>query len=101
LNHVPFASIQVQEAVANCLPPLVPAIKADAPVLINKLLALLLEAENYGERRGAAFGLAGVVKGMGILALKQHDIMTRLTEAIQNKKQPTMREGKQSDSFLE
>ena len=83
----------MQEAVANCLPPLVPAIKADAPELVQKLMQLLLEAENYGERKGAAYGLAGLIKGLGILALKQLDIMGTLTSAIQNKKNPRYREG--------
>ena len=83
----------MQEAVANCLPPLVPAIKADAPGLVRNLLNLLLESEKYGERKGAAYGLAGLVKGLGILALKQLDIMSTLTEAIQNKKNPRYREG--------
>jgi hypothetical protein len=79
--------------VANCLPPLVPAIKDDAPQLVQKLLHQLLESENYGERKGAAYGLAGLVKGMGILALKQLDIMNTLTTAIQNKKNFRHREG--------
>jgi len=39
--------------------------------------------EKFGERKGAAYGLAGLVKGLGILALKQLDIMNRLTEALQ------------------
>nr|CAD7442358.1 unnamed protein product [Timema bartmani] len=86
-------SQQVQEAVANCLPPLVPAIKDDAPQLVQKLLNQLLESEKYGERKGAAYGLAGLVKGMGILALKQLDIMNTLTNAIQNKKNFRHREG--------
>ncbi|XP_071447058.1 stalled ribosome sensor GCN1 [Hetaerina americana] len=86
-------SQQVQEAVANCLPPLVPAIKDDAPVLVQKLLTQLLESEKYGERKGAAYGLAGLVKGMGILALKQLNIMTTLTDAIQDKKNYRHREG--------
>ncbi|XP_046688091.1 eIF-2-alpha kinase activator GCN1-like [Homalodisca vitripennis] len=86
-------SQQVQEAVANCLPPLVPAMKEDAPALVQKLLHQLLESENYGERKGAAYGLAGLVKGMGILVLKQLDIMSTLTTAIQDKKNYRHREG--------
>lgn len=83
----------MQEAVANCLPPLVPSVKEDAPGLVNKLLHQLLKSDKYGDRRGAAYGLAGMVKGMGILALKQLDIMTKLTDAIQDKKNYKHREG--------
>ena len=87
-------SQQVQEAVANCLPPLVPTIKEEAPDIVSNLInTLLKEDRSYGERKGAAYGIAGIVKGLGILSLKQLDIMGRLTEAIQNKKSPTHREG--------
>lgn len=86
-------SQQVQEAVANCLHPLVPAIRDDCPRTVSKLMTVLLESENYGERKGAAYGLASLVKGMGILALKQLDIMNQLTTAIQNKKNHRHREG--------
>ena len=48
LNPVP---LQVQEAVANCLPYLVPSIKPDAPGLVAKLLKHLLDSENFGERK--------------------------------------------------
>lgn len=43
---------KVQEAVARCLTPLVPAVKADAPEIVKKLLLVLLGSENYGERKG-------------------------------------------------
>ena len=86
-------SQQVQEAVANCLPHLVPSIKDDAPRIVDNLMSQLLKSDKYGERKGAAYGLAGLIKGMGILALKQLDIMTTLTNAIQDKKNYRHREG--------
>ncbi|KAK3887663.1 hypothetical protein Pcinc_008247 [Petrolisthes cinctipes] len=89
--HTP--SQPVQEAVANCLHPLVPAIRDDCPKMVSKLMTVLLESENYGQRKGASYGLASLVKGMGILALKQLDIMNQLTNAIQDKKNYRYREG--------
>ena len=86
-------SQMVQEAVANCLPHLIPAFKEEAPSLLQKLIQLLLESDSYGERKGAAYGIAGIVKGLGILSLKQLGIMDALTEAIQDKKNPNHREG--------
>lgn len=91
-----FSSLKVQESVASCLPPLVPAIKDDAGSMIQKLMALLLESDKYAERKGAAYGLAGLVKGLGILSLKQQEMMSTLTEAIQDKKNFRRREGKKA-----
>lgn len=93
-DHVPpLPPPQVQESVASCLPPLVPAIKEDAAGIVRNLLQLLLESDKYAERKGAAYGLAGLVKGLGILSLKQQEIMTTLTDAIQDKKNFRRREG--------
>lgn len=86
-------SQQVQEAVANCLPHLMPSVKDDANAMIKKLLNQLVKSEKYGERRGAAYGIAGIVKGLGILSLKQLDIMNKLTQHIQEKKNYKSREG--------
>ncbi|XP_053135159.1 eIF-2-alpha kinase activator GCN1 [Hemicordylus capensis] len=86
-------SQQVQESVASCLPPLVPAVKEDTGGMIQKLLQLLLESDKYAERKGAAYGLAGLVKGLGILSLKQQEMMATLTDAIQDKKNFRRREG--------
>ena len=68
---------------ANCLHPLVPAIKDECPKIVQKLMHILLESNNYGQRKGASYGLASVVKGLGILSLKQLDVMNQLTTAIQ------------------
>ena len=47
----------------------------------------------YSERRGAAYGLAGLVKGFGIPSLKQYEIMSKLQESIKDKKNYRHREG--------
>lgn len=86
-------SQQVQEAVANCLPHLMPSVKDEANGIIKKLLNQLVKSEKYADRRGAAYGIAGIVKGLGILSLKQLDIMTKLTQYIQEKKNYKSREG--------
>ena len=93
MDSLSTPSEQVQVAVAECLAPLVPSIKDVAPQLIQRILYQLLESENYGERRGAAYGLAGLVKGLGLLSLKQLEIMPTLIEAITNKKNFKHREG--------
>ena len=51
-------------------------------MLVSKLLDQLMKSEKYGERRGAAFGLAGVVKGFGISCLKKYNIVTVLREGL-------------------
>ncbi|XP_071180493.1 stalled ribosome sensor GCN1-like [Mytilus edulis] len=86
-------SQEVQQSVANCLPPLIPGIRSDAPELVQRLMQLLLDSDNYGERKGAAYGLAGLVRGLGITALKQQEIMSRLEDAVKDKKNPRKREG--------
>ena len=86
-------SQQVQESVANCIPHLIPSLKDQAPQIVKKLMNLLVKSDKYGERRGAAYGIAGLVKGLGILSLKQLDIMSKLTNHIQDKKNYKCREG--------
>ncbi len=53
----------------------------------------LLESTSFSQRKGAAYGIAGLVKGLGIPTLKQYNIMHELKEAIKNKKNYRHREG--------
>ena len=52
------------QAVSLCLPALVPAIKSEVKQTIKGLQGLMLDSQQYGERRGGAYGLAGIIKGM-------------------------------------
>ena len=93
LSNLDTPSQTVQEAIAGCLPPLASVVKPEAETIFSKLLEKLLESASYSQRRGAAYGLAGLVKGLGIPTLKQHRVMPSLQEAIKNKKNYRHREG--------
>ena len=73
----------VQVAVSDCLAPLmkIPVVKDQGPELLKKLLSRCVGGRSYGERRGAAFGVAAVVKGLGIATIKKHQVITTLESA--------------------
>lgn len=83
----------VQRAVSSCLSPLMQSKKDDAAVLVSRLLDQLMKSDKYGERRGAAFGLAGVVKGFGISCLKNYGIIAALREGLVDRNSAKSREG--------
>ena len=61
-------------------------VKPRGAEVLQELLATLLATPSYAMRRGAAFGLAGVVKGLGIASLKKEGVMAALQAAIEEKK---------------
>ena len=89
--HTPSEPVQL--AVCECLPPLVRLIKSEDTAHVKLLMEQLLQNKQYASRRGAAYGLAGWVKGRGVLCLRQHRILNTLSNAIQNKKSVEHREG--------
>lgn len=56
-------SQQVQEAVANCLPHLIPSMKDQAPQIVKKLMNQLVKSDKYGE-------LLDIFNVLDILTLK-------------------------------
>ncbi|RPD57344.1 ARM repeat-containing protein [Lentinus tigrinus ALCF2SS1-7] len=84
---------QVQIAVSECLSPLVKVMKAPPSQLVDRLLDELCNSPSYAARRGAAYGLAGVVKGLGISSIKEYDIIDRLRAAAEDKKRFEPRQG--------
>jgi len=93
LETLSTPSESVQYAVANCLPPLVRPQSLEAATYVTSLLQQLLESKKYAERRGAAYGLAGIVKGKGVSILRQLRIMSALRVATENKKSAEQRQG--------
>ena len=89
-------SEQVQQSISKCLPGLMKVQKDRAEELLTKVLQVIGEASGHAERRGAAYGLAGLVKGLGLSSLKQHQIIPKLSEMVDpkiNKKNNLSRQG--------
>ncbi|DBA03620.1 TPA: hypothetical protein N0F65_006799 [Lagenidium giganteum] len=82
LDAFNIPSESVQRSVAACLSPLVAAVKERSTDILDNLLMRATTGETFGERIGAAFGVSAVVKGLGISALKQHNIIPRLEESM-------------------
>jgi hypothetical protein len=93
LNTLKTPSESVQFAVCDCLPPLIRAQVDRVPELIKRLMETLTSAPKYAERRGAAFGIAGIVAGAGIGSLYSPNILSSLSAAVLNKKDVKSREG--------
>ncbi|VAI01787.1 unnamed protein product [Triticum turgidum subsp. durum] len=83
----------VQRAVSDCLSPLMVSKQEEAQSLVSRLLDRMMKCEKYGERRGAAFGLAGVVKGFRITSLKKYGIAATLQQALEDRASAKSREG--------
>ena len=83
----------VQYAVAACMPPLIRTSSQNMSEYLQSILDELLHSKKYAARRGAAYGLAGIVSGRGISALREYRIMSTLKIAIENKKDQNQRQG--------
>ncbi|GAP85739.1 putative translational activator GCN1 [Rosellinia necatrix] len=83
----------VQYAVADCLPPLVRTCGDKSSKYFDELLETLLASKNYAAKRGAAYGLAGLIRGRGISVLREYRILITIKSATENRKEPQQREG--------
>ena len=93
LSTLGTPSESVQFAVAQCLPPLVRASKDQATDYLQQMVDETLHAKKYAARRGAAYGLAGIVSGKGISILKDSRVLSTLRAATENKKDSNERQG--------
>lgn len=60
---------------------------------VQTLLQRCLKGAGYGDRRGAAYGLAGAVRGLGLSSLRGLGIMDALKAAVEDKGSVEAREG--------
>ncbi|THD24819.1 Translational activator gcn1 [Fasciola hepatica] len=94
LNTLSFPSDVVQQAVEDCLASLVKKLPEEQVAkTINRLMTTLLSSSNYAERHGAAHGVAGMARGLGIMSLKHYGIIDKLLPSIEDSKSAKKREG--------
>ncbi|KAF9232418.1 armadillo-type protein [Melanogaster broomeanus] len=60
---------------------------------MDHLFDELFNAPKYAARRGALYGLAGAIKGLGVSDMKQYDVMNHLRTATEEKKHFELRQG--------
>ena len=92
LSTLSTPSETVQSAIADCLPPLIRANGGKTADYFTKVTDVLLAKSGYAAQRGAAYGLAGLVKGRGIEALRGYRIMATLQGGVENRKEAHQRE---------
>lgn len=93
LDTLNTPSENVQFAVANCLSLLMRNVQDGAVQYLSRMVQQALNGAKYAERRGAAYGVAGIIKGRGLSLLKEARVLSALQGATGNKKVPTQRQG--------
>lgn len=89
-------SEDIQYAVAKRIAPLVKVVDAGhVQEFISDLTQKLGEADSLAKRKGAAYGLAGLICGSGIAAIADYDVIRDLAEMSEDKKNPPKRQGVQ------
>lgn len=86
-------SEDVQYAVSECIAPLVKSIEPKLQDHLDDLFEKLWNGPNLAIRKGAAYGIAGLVKGAGIKSLFANHVMRNIETAADDKKNERMREG--------
>lgn len=93
LKALDTPSEDVQYAVSECIAPLVQFTQDNLGEYFDALFDKLFGGASIAERRGAAYGIAGLVKGYGIKALAEFDVIRNLTDASDDGKDFKKREG--------
>lgn len=93
LSTLDTPSEDVQYAVSECIAPLVKSIEPKLQDHLDTLFDKLWKGQSLAIRQGAAYGVAGLVKGAGIRSLFSNDVMRNIMSAAEDKRGERMREG--------
>ena len=98
VDALKIPSEQVQKTVSKCLSALMKVMKQgsefdEGRAIIIALIHQCTKGDTYGTRRGAAWGLAGVTKGLGIACLTAQEVVTKLKKAAGSKTLVEARQG--------
>lgn len=93
LSTLSTPSESVQYAVAGCLPPVIRLAQSGASHSTQRLLEQLHTGKTYAARRGAAYGLAGLVVGAGMSILHKNRVLPTLRSYLENKNNSNQRQG--------
>ena len=94
LDVLMLPSHAVQMAVSSCLKYLISGIsEVNQGLIIQQLLKQLCTSLKYGERKGASYGLAGVLAGLKFYTLKKYNVISTLLEMVQDKTNTLKRQG--------
>ena len=83
----------VQESVADCLTPLAPLIEDEISTIVDRLYDDLTSGPKYAGRRGAAYGIAGIIRGTGVVGIQRYNIIRRIRESAGDKSSFEARQG--------
>uniref|UniRef100_A0AC34R7U8 Uncharacterized protein n=1 Tax=Panagrolaimus sp. JU765 TaxID=591449 RepID=A0AC34R7U8_9BILA len=85
-------SESVQRSVANCLPGLVGFIETESIETLEQLLHIMEVSDNYGDRRGAAYGIAAIVRGLRACVIVDVNLLKKIENMVTSKSNANQRE---------
>ena len=73
-----LSSKQLKKSLSKCISPLSKLMVDRSKKLLKQLMAMLLKTNDSNTSVGAAFAIAGIVKGLGLRTLDEFDIIKTL-----------------------
>ena len=88
-------SHSVQRAAAECIAPLMQQriLAQHAASYLSTLMSRLATGDDYATRKGAAFGVAAIVKGLRLQSLRRYSLLSQLSALVSDRNSTKARQG--------